>query len=165
MIEYKLGNPNSPKFNLFGYTLVVIGVVFLGLSFVNLDALGVGVVGILFGGVVVTSKDGVLIDTDASKLKGYTSFFGYKYGEWENMRNYGSVSVLTSHRVWKVKHLSAKYSDVTPREFVVCLLGKSHRKRQKLRRFDTQQEALSFANEVSRELKLPIERYQPKQLN
>ena len=165
MIEYKLGNPNSPKFNLLGYALIVIGVVFLGLSFLNLDALGVGVVGLLFGGIVVTSRDGVIVDTNAQLLKGYTSFYGYKYGEWENLRNFGSVSVLTSHRVWNFKNMGSKHKDVTGREFLVCLLGKSHRKKRNLKRFDNQQDALSFANEVSKELNLPIERYQPSQLN
>jgi hypothetical protein len=61
--------------------------------------------------------------------------------------------------------MSAKYSDVTPREFVVCLLNKSHRKKQNLKRFENQQEALSFAQEVSDELNLPLETYQSQQLN
>jgi hypothetical protein len=164
-LVYNLGNPNSPKFNLFGYTLLIVGLIFFGLAYFDLDALGIGVVGVVFGGVVVTSRDGVIIDMTARKLKGYTSLYGYKYGEWENLDNYISVCVLTSHRVWKLKYMSAKYSDVTPREFVVCLLNKSHRKKQNLKRFENQQEALSFAQEVSDELNLPIERYQSQQLN
>ena len=164
-IEYNLGNPNSPKFNLFGYTLLIIGLIFFGLAYFDLDALGIGVVGVVFGGVVVTSRDGVIIDTAKRQLKGYTSLYGYKYGEWEPLDNYVSVSVLVSHRVWKLKYLSSKYSDVTPREFVVSLLGQSHAKAQNLRRFDKQQEAMSFAQEVSNQLSLSIVRYQPQRPN
>jgi len=165
ILKYNLGNPNSPKFNLFGYTLIVVGIALIGLGFIDINAFGLGVVAVIFGGVVVTSTDGVLIDMGTRKIKGYTSFYGYKYGEWENLRNYGSVSIVISHRVWKVKHMGAKLSDVTPREFVVCLLGKSHRKKQNLKRFDSQQKAKEFAQEVCAELNLPIERYQPQPSN
>jgi len=165
LLKYNLGNPNSPKFNLFGYALLVSGIIFLGLGYFSLDFIGLGVVAIVFGGVVVTSKDGVLIDMQKRKIKGYTSFYMYKYGTWENLRNYGSVSVLVSHRVWKLKYLSAKYSDVTPREFLVCLLGKSYRKKQNVARFDSQAEALAFAKEVAKALNLPIERYKQQRFN
>jgi len=161
-IEYNLGNPNSPKFNLFGYTLLIIGLIFSGLAYFDLDALGIGVVGIVFGGVVVTSRDGVIIDTAKRQLKEYTNLYGYKYGEWESLGNYVSVSVMVSHRVWKLKYLSTKYSDVTPREYVVCLLGKSHVKIQNLKRFDNQKKAMNFAQQVSSQLNLPIVSYQPQ---
>ncbi|MBL4656771.1 MAG: hypothetical protein JKX73_02140, partial [Flavobacteriales bacterium] len=145
--------------------LLVIGFISLGLSFLYIDALGLGIVGVLFGAVVVTTKDGVLIDLDSSKLKGYTSFYGYKYGNWENLRNYGSVSIVISHRVWRIKYMGSGASDVTPREFVVCLLGKSHRKKQNLKRFDAQQDAQDYAKTVSEQLNLPIERYQKPSMN
>ncbi|MBL4754857.1 MAG: hypothetical protein JKY52_14835 [Flavobacteriales bacterium] len=165
LMKYNLGNPNSPKFNLFGYALLVSGVIFIGLSYYSLDFTALGVVALIFGGVVVTSKDGVIIDMQKRKIKSYTSFYMYKYGTWENLRNYGSVSVLVSHRVWKIKHLSSKHSDVTPREFLVCLLGKSHRKKQNIGRFSAQAEALKFAKEIATTLNLPIERYQQQQFN
>lgn len=164
-IDYNLGNPNSPKLNLFGYVLIISGILSLVLGYFYPDAIGLGVVGLVFGGVVVTSYDGVIIDMGTRKLKGYTSFYGYKYGDWENLRNYGSVSMVISHRIWKLKYLGDKSIDVTPREFVVCLLGKSHRKRQNLKRFDSQQEAQKFIKAVSTELNLPVERYQPPSMS
>jgi len=164
-IEYSLGNPNSPKFNMFGYALIIAGIIMAGLGYYEIGVGILGVIAVGFGGVVVTSRDGVIIDMEKDKLKGYTTFYGYKYGEWENLRNYGSVSILISHRVWKVKHIAAKYADVTPREFLVCMLGKSHRKKQNLGRFDSQEKAQTFAKEVSEELNLPLERYQQGQLN
>ena len=160
MLTYNTGNPNSPKFNLFGYVVLIGGFVLTGLGFVDANALGLGIVGLVFGGVVVTSTDGVLIDLNSQKLKGYTSFYGYKYGDWENLRNYGSVTLMTSRRVWKLKHMSSKYSDVSSREFVVCIVGKSHVKRQIVGRFDSQNEAMAFATEVSAKINLPIERHQ-----
>jgi len=165
LLKYNLGNANSPKFKLFGYALVIVGVVFLALSYFDVDALGLGIVGLFFGGVVVTTYDGVMIDMSKRKIKGFTWFYGYKYGEWENLHNYSSVSVVISHRVWKVKHMGSKLSDVTPREFVVCLLGKSHQKKQDLNRFDSQDKAMEFAREVSDKLNLPIERHQTFQAN
>jgi len=91
-IKNGLGPSFGPASQFTGLIFFMLGIFTFGI--------GIGIILVLIGGVMTFSRYGVIIDPEYKRYKCYYSYFGIKYGKWEDLTDFVEITVLKSNKSW-----------------------------------------------------------------
>ena len=117
---------------------------------------------LLVGLYILSSRTGIIIDSEHRQFKDYTQLFGLKKGKWVEMMNYPDVAVLrtkysTDTMTRGMTHI--KDSDVY---FEVYMLTPRHRKRVLVSKHEGIGGAQEKAKELAASCGLNYVKFQPR---
>ena len=157
IIDQNLGKVFSPIAVFFGYFFLIFGIILLYSNIL------LGLLLILFGGCVSLTRTGIEFDIAGQKFKEYTNIFYVKIGSWQPLDNYVFLTVLKSKITYK-SHSRSNVSMTTSSEiyFDLFILTKSHRKKIRIGRHESKEEALIDARILSEKLGMQLVDYNPE---
>lgn len=157
MIDNKLGKFFPPVTVVIGYVFLAIGLLLI----IGSPFLGIGLA--LIGTFGAFAKAGVQINANERMFREYTDLFGLKTGKWQSMDGFTDLAVLKK-RITTTAHSRTNQSATTSSDeyFDVCLLDKSHRRKQIINRFTEMDMAVHNAQELATKLNLNYGLYNPE---
>lgn len=110
----------------------------------------------------ITTKSGVIIDREKKLLREYVSYYGIKGGKWVSLQKFPHLVILRAQKNPPLFHKgkAPEREDV----YKLYLMNKSHYTRVPLKTFDSQEEAMELAAQLSRELGLEVRKFNPQRL-
>ena len=157
MIDNIFGKFFPPSVVVVGYIFLVAGVLFiLENTFIGI---GLAVIG-TFGAF---AKTGVQIDPAKQLFREHTALFSLKFGNWQSLEGYTDVAVLKKSISTRAYSRSNRSATTSSEKYLdVCLLDKSHRKKQTISRWTDKEMAIADAKKLTERLTLNYSRYNPE---
>ena len=126
------------------------------------------IIGLLLFIIIVglTSNTGIRINLKKEKIFEYYGCLGFRFGASKEFKKYSCLVLKTTE---KKKQALNMYMEVSTSDFMrisksteIFFMNSSHRRKVLCGSFDTFHEAKEFAEEISRKLNYPIEKFAPK---
>ena len=137
--------------------------ILLGLGIIAiLSGAYLAVILILLGGLGAFSTTGVEIDTDNKQFRTYSSFFGFKTGNWKNLSNYPFLCIFKSKKRYSMFSQANVQTSYVETGFDIFLLNQSHRERILVNIAETKEQATEAAKELAAQLKIQLVQFNPK---
>lgn len=118
--------------------------------------------------IIFSANVGIEIKQEIKKYRYYFSIFGIRWGSWEAFNNFSCLVLKTSTKQRSNEYLNEEESLSSPREKFksteLYLMDSAHRKKLLCGSFDNYNEAKQFAEEVSKKMDYPIERFSPEKI-
>ncbi len=146
-------------FVIVGVTLIVFGLVVLW-SFRYMTIFGL--VSTLIGIVIVFTKKGTLIDFKERKIKKYVGLFFVKIGKWKTFEEYSTLCLLHLNQKGYGYSITGVAFSELKKNYRVCLLNETHRRRLELIDFTNQAEAILEAKKIAKGLNMELVKFSPK---
>lgn len=83
----------------------------------------------LIGSYILTSFEGLSIDTSTKSVRKFITTFGIKKGKWIPVKGYKSIGILSNKVSYNMNYRAALSTRFTDNLYKVCLLNKNHTKR------------------------------------
>jgi hypothetical protein len=141
-----------------GYALLGVGVLFLlAGSFL------LGPILVIVGGFFSFTFSGVKLDIANKEAQHYTSFYGWKKGNWVGLKSYPFVSILKSRIGFRANNFNAAPMEFSGEElFDIYLLSSDHRERFLIKSEKTEAIAKQSAKELGQKLGVEYANYNPQ---
>lgn len=139
-----------------GYIFMIFGL--FSLLFGSL----LGIVILILGGFGVFTATGVEIDIANRQFRPYTSYFGFKSGQWKGLLNYPYLCVFKSTKKFTMFSQANVSTSYTETGFDIFLLNQSHRERVLVSIANTKEDAIAAANVLASQLKIEVVQFNPK---
>ncbi|MBI9034979.1 MAG: hypothetical protein JEZ03_10960 [Bacteroidales bacterium] len=160
IIDFKLGKSFGTLMAFAGYPVAFFGI--LGLFSDRIPNLILGIVLLIGGMLIATSREGIQIDLLNNSFREYTLyFFSYKGGKWRSLYEFTNTVVLRlneSQQAYSITTQSIKYSELS---YNVYFMDENHIHRVLIRKFDTEENAMQFAFEIAKYTELAYAEYNP----
>jgi hypothetical protein len=148
--------------NLFPTPVFIVGIILFIGSMVVVAESQLGAIGFLLAGLFFcTGSYGTEIDVTNRKYREYWSIFGLKRAEWFGLEDLPYLAILKSRSGYTMYSRSNQSTTDLDDYYDVCLLNDSHRRRVALKRFQTNDDALSFAQNIENKLGITLTQFNP----
>ena len=138
-------------------------IMFMGLAITLTGIWGILAGTLLFfaGGYFGFTATGISIDTDNKAVRQYTSYFGIKYGRWNEYPTYPYLCIIRKDR--KRNRFLAESNEEAdkPYQYEVILLSRSHRGKVLLQIVYDRETAERVANRLAGEMNCEVVTYEP----
>ena len=112
--------------------------------------------------LILATFSGIEFDKKAQKYRHYTSYFGFKKGDWKDLKDYVGIIIISGNGSKQVYGGNLAISHSKRQEIHnVFLVKKNHRKKIKLTSKPNSLFAKKFAKWASEKLDIPIVKYNP----
>lgn len=99
-------------------------------------------------------SQGIEIDKENGQFRNYTSFFGWKTGQWKSLKSYTTLVVSDRSESQNI----FDYFRIN-KGFDLFLTNRTHRNQLFLKNFSNKDKALEFAQQMESNIKRPVEMY------
>jgi len=133
----------------------------IGIFFIILGELGylAGPVFILVAIYTLTSKEGTEISFSNNGVRGYTTSFGYKKGNWKTTHYFTDVCLLKNG--FAVNYELLEHGKSESFAYELFLMTRDHRQRLYLTSFDSKKTAVDVAADLAVKMNKTLKVYQP----
>ena len=141
-----------------GFILMFLG---LAITLTGIWGIFAGILLFFAGGYFGLTATGISIDTDIKSVRHYTSYFGIKYGRWNEYPTYPHICIIRKER--KRNRFLAEASEEAdkPYQYEVNLLSRSHRGKVLLQIMYEREIAERVANRFAGEMNCDVVEYEP----
>ena len=155
MINHRIGF-------FFPLPVIIIGSIisFVGVTSV-FQATIFGVFLVPVGLFFVLSSYGSQIDPENHLYRTYVNFIGFKRGSWSSLNDLPFITVLKSRRGMAFYSQTNRSTSLIDDSFEVYLLNESHRMKFLIQKFETNELAAKYAEELSKQIDKEKVRYNP----
>jgi hypothetical protein len=156
MINNEFGKFFPPAAVAIGYIFLLVGLLStLGNPFIGMALAAIGSIGAF-------ARVGVQIKPDERVFRAYTALFGIATGKWQSMDGFSDIAVLKKRISTTAYSRSDRAATTSAEDYLdVCLLDKSHRKKQVINRCTDMDTAIRNAQELAERLNLNYGAYNP----
>jgi hypothetical protein len=162
MIKLKLEKIFPINLNIFGYFLIIMGLVFFKRLELTLNF--IGSISLILGLFLATAKDGIILNKENNKFKKAIFFLGLEPGSWKSLERFTDISILTGniglgfYRLITSRNSSAFHSK---KVFEVYMLSENHRERIILKRYKQEDKAAVFSQDIAHRLGMELTVFSP----
>lgn len=125
-----------------GYIFMIMSVIGTFFEFSGLTA---GLIVFLIGGLMAFSAYGVVIKVKSRSIRQYNSFFGFRFGKWNDVRLFTDIVVLPETKSLTTYSRANLATTMSETLYCIFLYDKEAEQKVMIRKEKTEEKAMEYA--------------------